>query len=100
MYYLKKKYSKARLEAASPLGTCDPKAATTGAAANKLKIGVSAALTIYHDNSEEGYDKGKYLNYAYETACAQHEIDHLDGITMFERKRPSSTIKREGKNLV
>ena len=39
------------------------------------------------------------INDAFECACVQHEIDHLDGITMFERKRPSVTIKREGKKI-
>jgi peptide deformylase len=35
---------------------------------------------------EEGYDKNKFLDYAYEVACVQHEIDHLDGVTMFDRE--------------
>ena len=39
------------------------------------------------------------INDAFETACVQHEIDHLDGITMFDRKRPSTTVKREGKKI-
>ena len=52
-------------------------------------------FSVYHDNSEEGYDKGKYLNYAYETACVQHELDHLDGITMFERKLEKVTLQRK-----
>ena len=43
--------------------------------------------------------ESKDINDAFECACIQHEIDHLDGITMFERKRPSSTIKREGKKI-
>ena len=42
-------------------------------------------FSVWHDDSEEGYDKDKYLQMAYETACVQHEIDHLDGITMYER---------------
>ncbi len=29
-----------------------------------------------------------------EAVCAQHEIDHLNGITMFDRKLKSNTIKR------
>ena len=43
---------------------------------------------------EEGYDKDKYLDYAYETACVQHEIDHLDGITMHERQFIMEPTKR------
>ena len=36
---------------------------------------------------------------AFECACVQHEIDHLDGITMFDRKVVGKTIKREGKKI-
>ena len=36
---------------------------------------------------------------AFECACIQHEIDHLDGITMFERKSKGVTVKRVGKKL-
>jgi peptide deformylase len=28
----------------------------------------------------------KDVTYAYETACVQHELDHLDGITMYDRE--------------
>ena len=34
------------------------------------------------------------VSYAYETACVQHEIDHLDGITMFEREYKHQPIVR------
>jgi len=44
-------------------------------------------FSVWHIKpGEEGYDKDKYLDYAYETACVQHEIDHLDGITMHDRE--------------
>ena len=36
---------------------------------------------------------------ALECACIQHEIDHLDGITMFDRQVKGNTIKREGKKI-
>ena len=39
------------------------------------------------------------INDAFECACVQHEIDHLDGITMFDRKVKGVTIKREGKKI-
>tara|TARA_R100001377_G_C3182499_1_gene107209 strand:+ start:143 stop:730 length:588 start_codon:yes stop_codon:yes gene_type:complete len=39
------------------------------------------------------------LNDAMECVCVQHEIDHLDGITMFDRKVKGNTIKRVGKKL-
>ncbi len=34
-----------------------------------------------------------------EAVCAQHEIDHLDGITMFDRKFKGNTIKRVTKKI-
>ena len=32
-----------------------------------------------------------------ECVAVQHEIDHLDGVLMFDRKRPSETVKLEKK---
>ena len=62
---------------------------------------------VWNENNEEGYNKDKYLQYAYETACVQHEIDHLDGITMFDRefkniptKRRNAKIGRNDKVLI
>ena len=64
-------------------------------------------FSVWHDDSEEGYDKDKYLQMAYETACVQHEIDHLNGITMHDRelilepwKRKDEKIGRNHKVLV
>ena len=64
-------------------------------------------FSVWTDDSEEGYDKDKYLETAYETACVQHEIDHLDGITMHDRalvlepwKRRDEKIGRNHKVLV
>ena len=51
-------------------------------------------FSVWHDDSEEGYDKNKYLQMAYETACVQHEIDHLDGITMYDREFILTPTKR------
>ena len=34
------------------------------------------------------------MNDAFETACVQHEIDHLDGITMFDKKYTPEPIRR------
>ena len=39
------------------------------------------------------------MSNAFETACVQHEIDHLDGITMFDREFKQEPIKREGKKI-
>ena len=62
---------------------------------------------MWSDDSEEGYNKDKYLQQAYETACVQHEIDHLDGKTMFDRelilepwKRRTEKIGRNEKVLI
>ena len=51
-------------------------------------------FSVWNDDSEEGYDKDKYLQMAYETACVQHEIDHLDGITMYDRELIVTPTKR------
>ena len=51
-------------------------------------------FTTLSDDSEDDYDKDKYLETAYETACVQHEIDHLDGITMHDRKLVLEPWKR------
>tara|TARA_Y100000593_G_C4280646_1_gene322585 strand:- start:519 stop:1109 length:591 start_codon:yes stop_codon:yes gene_type:complete len=34
------------------------------------------------------------MDLAFECACVQHEIDHLDGITMFDREFKSEPMKR------
>jgi len=36
---------------------------------------------------------------AFECVCVQHEIDHLDGITMYDREFKLEPIKREGKKI-
>jgi peptide deformylase len=41
----------------------------------------------------------KNVKDAFECACVQHEIDHLDGITMFDREFKQEPIKREGKKI-
>ena len=61
------------------------------------------------DTVEADNHKGKMLftadsediNDAFECACVQHEIDHLDGITMFERTmvaHPYKAPKTPGRN--
>ena len=41
----------------------------------------------------------KEMDDAFECVCVQHEIDHLDGITMFDREFKQEPIKREGKKI-
>tara|TARA_R100001443_G_C3334848_1_gene173150 strand:- start:514 stop:1122 length:609 start_codon:yes stop_codon:yes gene_type:complete len=54
---------------------------------------------IWAENNEEGYNKEDKLNYALETACVQHEIDHLDGITMFDREFKQEPLKRKSEKI-
>ena len=41
----------------------------------------------------------KEVNDAFECVCVQHEIDHLDGITMFDREFKQVPIKRVGRKI-
>ena len=54
---------------------------------------------IWKEHNKEGYNTGDKLSYALETACVQHEIDHLDGITMFDRQFKGTTLKRVEKKI-
>jgi len=59
-------------------------------------------VTVEADNHEGQLSfsaNGEDINDAFECACVQHEIDHLDGITMFDRKVKGNTIRREGKKI-
>jgi len=51
------------------------------------------------DDSDDKNNKDKYLMMAYETACVQHEIDHLDGKTMFDRKLVLEPLKRKNEKI-
>ena len=51
-------------------------------------------FTVWNEDNEDGYDKDKYFKMAYETACVQHELDHLDGITMHDRELKGVSMKR------
>ena len=69
-----------------------------------VRTGRYTSVTVEADNH-----KGKMLftadsediNDAFECACVQHEIDHLDGITMFDRSitpQPYKAPKTPGRN--
>ena len=69
-----------------------------------VRTGRHAEVTVEADNHE---GKLKFsadsedINDAFECACVQHEIDHLDGITMFERSvtpQPHRAPKKIGRN--
>jgi peptide deformylase len=57
-------------------------------------------VTIEADNHEGQLSfsaNSDDINDAFECACVQHEIDHLDGITMFDREWKQEPIKTEKK---
>ena len=61
-----------------------------------------ASVTVKTDNHDEELKftaNSKDVKDAFECACDQHEIDHLDGITMFDREFKQEPIKREGKKI-
>ena len=69
-----------------------------------VRTGRFAEVTVEADNHE---GKLKFsadsedINDAFECACVQHEIDHLDGITMFEkeiRNMPIQAPEKIGRN--
>ena len=69
-----------------------------------VRTGRHTSVTVEADNHE---GKLKFsadsedINDAFECACVQHEIDHLDGITMFERAmvaQPYKAPEKIGRN--
>ena len=69
-----------------------------------VKTGRHTSITVEADNHEGKMvftADSKDINDAFECACVQHEIDHLDGITMFERAmvaQPYKAPKTPGRN--
>ena len=60
------------------------------------------SIKVKADNHDEELTfnaNSKDFKDAFECACVQHEIDHLDGITMFDREFKQEPIKREGKKI-
>ena len=69
-----------------------------------VRTGRYTSVTIKADNHEGKMvftaDSDK-IDDAFETACVQHEIDHLDGITMFDRSvvaQPYKAPEKIGRN--
>ena len=62
------------------------------------------SIIVESDNHDEPLSfsaDSKDINDAFECACIQHEIDHLDGITMFDRRHkiePYIAPKTPGRN--
>ena len=60
------------------------------------------SIKVKADNHNEDLSftaNSKDFKDAFECACVQHEIDHLDGITMFDREFKQEPIKREAKKI-
>ena len=61
------------------------------------------SVTVEADNHDDKLSfsaDSKDIDDAFECACVQHEIDHLDGITMFDRKfvKPAAVSNKIGRN--
>jgi len=68
----------------------------------KVKTNRNVSISVECDNMDSTLfftADSDNLADAMECVCVQHEIDHLDGITMFDRKARGITIKREGKKI-
>ena len=69
-----------------------------------VRTGRYASVTIEADNHEGKMvftAESENINDAFECACVQHEIDHLDGITMFDRSviaQPHKAPEKIGRN--
>ena len=68
----------------------------------KVRTKRNVSIKVKADNHEEVLSftaDSKAMNDAFECVCVQHEIDHLDGITMFDREFKQEPIKRIGKKI-
>ena len=69
-----------------------------------VKTKRNVSVTIETDNHESKLmfnADSEDINDAFECACVQHEIDHLDGITMFDRaitQQPYKAPEKIGRN--
>ena len=69
-----------------------------------VRTGRHTSVTVESDNHEGKLSfsaDSEDVNDAFECACVQHEIDHLDGITMFERSvtpQPVRVPEKIGRN--
>ena len=69
-----------------------------------VRTGRHTSVTVEADNHEGKLmfsADSEDINDAFECACVQHEIDHLDGITMFDRAmvaQPYRAPKTPGRN--
>ena len=64
---------------------------------SKVKTKRYESIVVKADNHESRLSfsaNSKDINDAFECVCVQHEIDHLDGITMFDREFKQEPIVR------
>ena len=69
---------------------------------SKVKTIRHESIVVEADNHEGRLSfsaNSKDINDAFECVCVQHEIDHLDGITMFDREFKQTPIKRETRKI-
>ena len=71
---------------------------------DKIKTQRYVSVVIEADNHEGRLSfsaDSKDINDAFECVCVQHEIDHLDGITMFDRElqKPKPMVRGENAPL-
>ena len=62
---------------------------------DKIRTKRNVSITVKADNHENPLSfsaESKNVNDAFECVCVQHEIDHLNGITMFDREFKSEPI--------
>ena len=70
----------------------------------KIRTQRYVSIVVEADNHKDKLSfsaEGKDINSAFECVCVQHEIDHLDGITMFDRqyiREPYRAPKSYGRN--
>ena len=67
---------------------------------DKIRTMRHTSIKVKADNHNEVLSfsaKSQDINEAFECVCVQHEIDHLDGITMFDREFKQEPIVK-GKN--
>ena len=68
---------------------------------DKIKTQRYTSVVVEADNHEGKLSfsaESKDINDAFECVCVQHEIDHLDGITMFDRELQKSQPMVRGEN--
>ena len=69
-----------------------------------VRTGRHTSVIVEADNHEGKLSfsaESEDINDAFECACVQHEIDHLDGITMFDRSvvaQPHRAVEKIGRN--